>query len=157
MIDIIKYDDKKYRTQVIELWKAVFGYKEARNDPGTSIDKKLAVHDDLFYLAGESNRIIGTIMAGYDGHRGWIYSLAVLPEKRKQQVGTILLKYIEEKLKNLGCLKINLQILKSNVAVKEFYEKNGYKVEERISMGKVLEEHSSANYLMEEKGNHRLQ
>ncbi len=74
-------------------------------------------------------------MGGYDGHRGWIYSLAIKPEYRKQGTGTRLVQAILEELKKRGCLKVNLQVLGSNHRVVEFYRKNGFAVEDRISMG----------------------
>lgn len=74
-------------------------------------------------------------MGGYDGHRGWIYSLAVKPEFRELGVGTRLVQGILEELKTRGCLKVNLQVLGSNRQVVEFYRKNGFAVEDRISMG----------------------
>lgn len=74
-------------------------------------------------------------MGGYDGHRGWIYSLAVKPEFRGLGVGTRLVQGILEELKIRGCLKVNLQVLGSNRQVVEFYRKNGFTVEDRISMG----------------------
>jgi ribosomal protein S18 acetylase RimI-like enzyme len=106
------------------------------------IDKKLAVDDDLFFIAIDTEKeiIVGAIMAGYDGHRGWIYSLAVIPELRRAIIGTNLLKRAENELIKLGCVKINLQIMQNNEIVKEFYLKNGYQIEERISMGKELTE-----------------
>ncbi len=79
-------------------------------------------------------------MAGYDGHRGWIYSLAVLPRCRREGVGSRLVQHAEEHLRTLGCAKINLQILKGNEAVVSFYQKLGYEVERRISMGKKIPE-----------------
>jgi len=134
------FDNDKHREQVIELWNSVFDIKDARNKPGLSIDKKVAVKDDLFFITRDGNRIIGTVMAGYDGHRGWIYSLAVIPEKRKLNVGTALLKHAENELKKRGCVKINLQIFKDNDIVINFYLKNGYSIEERISMGKEIKD-----------------
>jgi ribosomal protein S18 acetylase RimI-like enzyme len=139
-IKILTYDDKKHRDQVIDIWKSIFNYKDLRNEPSLIIDKKIAVNDNLFYVAIENGDIIGTIIAGYDGHRGWIYSLAVLPEKRRIGIGTKLLKHAENELKQLGCVKINLQIFQHNEIVKEFYLKNGYEIEERISMGKEITE-----------------
>jgi ribosomal protein S18 acetylase RimI-like enzyme len=136
---IIIYDNI-YRNQVIEIWKNIFGYKEARNNPDLIINKKLSINDKLFFIATENEKVIGTIMAGYDGHRGWIYSVAVIPDYRNQKIGSKLLKYAENELKNLGCIKINLQILQTNQTVKNFYVKNGYNIEERISMGKEITE-----------------
>jgi len=79
-------------------------------------------------------------MAGYDGHRGWIYSIAVSPNYRKQRIGSTLLAFAERKLSEIGCMKINLQIMEGNEAVENFYLANGYHTEKRISMGKRLPE-----------------
>ena len=141
-MEIITYNNNRHRAEVTALWQLIFSYKEARNAPEFIIDQKISVNDGLFFVANENGRVIGTIMAGYDGHRGWIYALAVLPDERKMRVGSQLLDYAEEKLKSLGCSKINLQILSSNESVKQFYMKNGYIIEERISMGKVIEENA---------------
>ena len=79
-------------------------------------------------------------MAGYDGHRGWIYSMAVHPDHRMQGIGTALLAFAEKKLSSLGCVKINLQIMEGNEDVRRFYQTNGYAVEKRVNMGKRLGE-----------------
>lgn len=79
-------------------------------------------------------------MAGYDGHRGWIYSLAVISEKRIKSAGSSLLHHAENELKKLGCAKNNLQIIQTNEKVAQFYIKNGYAIEKRISMGKEIRE-----------------
>ncbi len=135
---ITLYDNSLHREEVIQLWKSIFGYKDKRNDPASAIDRKLAVKDGLFFVAVNNCEVIGTIMAGYDGHRGWIYSLAMLPEKRNSGIGSELLAHAERELARRGCVKINLQILSTNSAVEYFYKKNGYKTEERISMGKEI-------------------
>ena len=83
--------------------------------------------------------VVGTVMGGYDGHRGWIYSLAVDAAHRRQKLGTALIRHVEKALAEQGSPKINLQVLSSNAGAIEFYEKLGYHIEERISMGKVLE------------------
>ena len=137
---IIEYNDARHRDQVIDLWKLVFGYPDRRNDPALVIDKKLASDDALFFVAITGNTVAGAVMAGYDGHRGWIYSLAVHPSKRNLKVGTALLHCAEGALRRKGCVKINLQILETNGGVRAFYERNGYRVEPRISMGKELPE-----------------
>jgi len=139
-IEIKTFDNKEHRNQVIKIWTSIFRYKEPRNKPSLVIDNKLAVDDNLFFVAMEKDKVVGTIMAGYDGHRGWIYSMAVIPEKRRSNIGTKLLKHAENELKKLGCVKINLQIFKDNESVKNFYLKNCYSVEERISMGKEIKD-----------------
>lgn len=138
--EIKTYDNSRHRDQVISLWHKVFGYQAKHNAPGLVIDKKLEVDDGLFFVAMDSRCLIGTVMAGYDGHRGWIYSIAVAPEYQKQGLGSKLLSMAEKNLSELGCMKINLQIMDSNQAVDKFYHSNGYKTEKRTSMGKQLPE-----------------
>jgi ribosomal protein S18 acetylase RimI-like enzyme len=135
---ITLFDNQTHRDQVIGLWNAVFGYESAHNEPSLVIDKKLAADDGLFFVAINANQVIGTIMAGYDGHRGWIYSVAVHPEHRKQGIGSQLVAHAERALTERGCMKINLQILAGNESVAAFYASLGYAVEQRVSMGKRI-------------------
>lgn len=133
------YDDAKDQEAVITLWQSVFTIQLPHHDPLVSIKRKLNHKDDLFFVAEMDNKkIAGTIMVGYDGHRGWIYSLAVDPQYRKKGIGSLLLKHAETVLKNMNCPKVNLQVEIPNNEVVEFYRKNGFQVEERISMGKIL-------------------
>ncbi len=136
--DITLFDNFKHRANVISLWNDVFGYEANHNSPELVIDKKLELNDGLFFIATDNQDVIGTVMAGYDGHRGWIYSIAVSPDHRKQGLGSELLSFAEEKLLNVGCMKINLQIMEGNETVEKFYLANGYQTEKRISMGKRL-------------------
>jgi ribosomal protein S18 acetylase RimI-like enzyme len=138
MHSIITYIDASHRQQVIDLWKTVFGYEAAHNTPSLAIDKKLAVQDDLFFVAQDGNALVGTILAGYDGHRGWLYSLAVHPSHQGQGIGKALVAHAERALAQRGCMKINLQIVSSNESVSAFYKSIGYTVEPRISMGKLI-------------------
>ncbi len=139
-LEIKVFDDGEHRIQVIDIWKRVFGYDTARNDPALVIDKKMAVDDGLFFVATEDGEVAGTVMAGYDGHRGWIYSVAVTPERRGMGIGSRLLERAENELKALGCVKINLQVLGKNEEGEGFYLKKGYGVEDRTSMGKEIPE-----------------
>jgi len=138
MPTIRNYQDATDRSQVVELWRNVFGYETAHNEPNLAISKKMATHDGLFFVAAEDLEILGTVMAGYDGHRGWLYSVAVHPNQRQLGLGRLLVQHAEKALADLGCLKINLQLIASNEATTAFYESMGYSVEPRISMGKVL-------------------
>jgi len=81
---ITAFENNKHRDQVISLWKDVFGYETSHNSPDIVIDKKLEFNDGLFFVAMDNDDIIGTVMAGYDGHRGWIYSIAVSSDFRKK-------------------------------------------------------------------------
>ncbi|QDV42155.1 Acetyltransferase YpeA [Stieleria neptunia] len=81
-------------------------------------------------------------MAGYDGHRGWIYSLAVTPTQQRRGIGSTLIRHAEQALSNLDCPKINLQVRSQNDEVVAFYGSLGYDTEQRISMGKRLASHA---------------
>jgi ribosomal protein S18 acetylase RimI-like enzyme len=142
---ITNYSDKIHRSQVVTLWESVFGYPDAHNRPAVAIDKKLAVKDELLFVALDDAQVVGTVMAGYDGHRGWIYSVAVAPKFRRCGLGASLVRHAESALIRIGCVKINLQILEGNESVTRFYESLGYQVEKRISMGKKIPQNVPLN------------
>jgi ribosomal protein S18 acetylase RimI-like enzyme len=144
MHTITPYSDTSHRQQVIQLWQTVFGYEDAHNAPELAIDKKLAVADGLFFVALVDGTVAGTVMAGYDGHRGWLYSVAVHPTQRQQGLGAALIRFAEDALTKRGCLKINLQIRGGNERVAAFYESLGFVVEDRISMGKKVNQNIPA-------------
>jgi ribosomal protein S18 acetylase RimI-like enzyme len=135
---ILPYDDARHRAGVIDLWTRAFGYTAPHNAPARAIDAKRAMEDGLFFVCQHETRVAGTAMAGWDGHRGWLYSIAVEPALRRQGIATRLVRHAEAALAQRGCPKINLQIVADNAQVVAFYESLGYAVEPRISMGKVL-------------------
>lgn len=134
---IREYDDSQDRSGVVALWNEAFGVRSGRHDPNVSIDLKLKAADGLFFVAADPT-VIGTVMAGYDGHRGWIYSVAVATSRRRQGVGAALIRHAELALRARGCPKVNLQVMPENAQVAAFYEQLGFSVEPRISMGKRL-------------------
>lgn len=121
----------------IAIWQAC-GLTVPWNDPHKDIDRKLQVNPELFLVAELNGRIVGTVMGGYEGHRGWINYLAVHPDCQKQGVGRALMETIETRLLTLGCPKINLQVRSSNTAVIQFYGHLGYHIDDVISLGKRL-------------------
>lgn len=123
---------------VVALWARVFPDPRAWNQPAAYIQRKLAVQRELFLVGTRDGRVIATVLAGYDGVRGWIYHLAVVPALRRNGCGRAMMAAAETRLRALGCAKINLQIMRANAAVVGFYERIGYAVEDRISMGKRL-------------------
>lgn len=133
----IRKFQEKDRASLIELWKKVFPEDPPHNEPSEVIKAKLEV-DDMIWLAENDNEIIGASMAGYDGHRGWLYAVAVLPEHRRSGTGSLLVKHAVKHLKELGCIKVNLQIRSTNTEVEAFYKSLGFKTEDRISMGKLI-------------------
>jgi len=123
---------------VVALWREVFPDAPAWNQPEADIRRKLVVQRELFLVAVLDSEVVGTAMAGYDGHRGWVYYVVVSPGHRRQGIGTALMRGVERRLARLGCPKINLQVRAANDEVVAFYRKLGYRVEERTSMGKRI-------------------
>lgn len=137
-IEIRSYLDED-ESAVAQLWREVFPEAPTWNRPEDDIRRKLAIQRELFLVAERKNEIVGSAMAGYDGHRGWVYYVAVSPTCRRQGIGTALMYDVERRLARIGCPKLNLQVRASNEAVVAFYRHIGYEVEERISMGKRLQ------------------
>ena len=125
------------RTAIIRLWEAC-DLVRPWNDPGSDVDRKLAVDDGLFIVGVVDRDVLATVMAGYDGHRGWINYLAVDPAEQRTGIGEQLMAEAEGRLAALGCAKVNLQIRRENDGVGAFYERLGYVGDDVISMGKRL-------------------
>ena len=125
------------RAQVIALWDGC-GLVVSWNDPNKDIDRKLKVNPELFLVAVNDDHVVGTIMGGYEGHRGWINYLAVDPQQRRKGLGKQLVRAVELLLLEYGCPKINLQIRSSNIDVIAFYRDLGFTEDAAVSMGKRL-------------------
>lgn len=123
---------------VVRLWREC-GLVVPWNDPHRDIVRKLSVQPEMFLVACLDDELVGSVMAGYEGHRGWINYLAVAPSHRKRGIGRALMQESEARLKAMGCPKVNLQVRSTNTQVIEFYRRVGFTVEDRVSMGKRLE------------------
>lgn len=118
------------------LWGQVFADDPPWNAPAFMIANKLAVQPELLFVGLLEGKVVGAVMAGFDGVRGWLYHLAVAPESRRRGIATQLVRTAEARLRELGCPKVNLQVRASNAEVVAFYRSLGYVVEERVSMGR---------------------
>jgi ribosomal protein S18 acetylase RimI-like enzyme len=123
---------------VVALWREVFPDDPPWNEPSEMIRRKATVQPELFLVARDGGRVIGTVLAGFDGVRGWIHHLAVDPSVRRRGVASALMRAAEEGLAKHGCPKVNLQVRATNAAVIALYRRIGYEVEERVSMGKRM-------------------
>lgn len=124
---------------VVALWREC-GLVRPWNDPVKDIQRKLLVQRDLFLVGTLSGRLAATVMAGYEGHRGWINYLAVAGDSRGRGIGRRMMDEAEARLRAIGCPKINLQIRSSNAEAVPFYRSLGFSVDDSLSMGKRLEE-----------------
>ena len=110
------------------------------NNPYKDIARKLKVQAELFLVGYLEDKLIASVMAGYDGHRGWINYFAVHPDFQGMGHGKQLMDNVENILRELGCPKINLQIREGNDKVLSYYQKLGFVEEKRTNMGKRLED-----------------
>jgi len=135
-MNIRKFQEKD-KSSLISLWQRVFPDDPSHNEPSKVISAKLAV-DDLIFVAEQNDQIVGACMAGYDGHRGWLYAVAVSPDLRRSGIGSLLVNAAIQQLKILGCIKVNLQIRSTNTSVAAFYKSLGFATEDRLSMGVLV-------------------
>jgi ribosomal protein S18 acetylase RimI-like enzyme len=126
------------REALVSLW-SICELTRPWNDPNRDIDRKLARDAENLVVLEEDGELIGSVMVGYEGHRGWINYLAVHPAHRRQGLGRLLMDEAETRLRGLGCPKVNLQVRNSNEAAREFYRQIGYTFDEAVSFGKRLE------------------
>jgi ribosomal protein S18 acetylase RimI-like enzyme len=134
---IIRLFEWRDEAAVVNLWQAC-GLIVPQNDPRKDIRLKMNFQPGLFFVGEADGKLIATVMAGYEGHRGWINYLAVHPDYQRQGLGRRLMDQVEQKLKSLGCVKINLQVRETNTKVIQFYNRLGYKTDRVVSLGKRL-------------------
>ena len=113
------------REQVLALWREC-NLVRPKNNPKKDLDRKKGFGEELFLVLEEDEKVIGTVMGGYDGHRGIINYLGVHPSYRGQGFGKMLMQAVEKKLKDLGCPQVNLLVWANNTEVLDFYEKFQY-------------------------------
>jgi len=126
---------------VVSLWEEC-GLTRPWNDPRKDIARKLTIQPDLFLVGTLEGQLIATVMAGYEGHRGWVNYLAVAQKARGRGFGRALMENVERLLLNFGCPKLNIQVRSSNADVLAFYRAIGYAPEEMVSLGKRLIHHN---------------
>src|ERR1700728_3041424 len=122
---------------VIELWRRC-NLIRPLNDPHQDILRKLKVNPELFLVGELNGKVIASVMAGYEGHRGWLNYVAVAPEHQREGFAKSIVAEAERLLRLAGCPKINLQVRTTNKDVIEFYRKLGFSIDEVVSMGKRL-------------------
>jgi ribosomal protein S18 acetylase RimI-like enzyme len=121
----------------VALWRAC-GLTRPWNDPHADIARKLGEQPELFLVGTVDNVLMATAMIGFDGHRGWLYYLAVSPAHRQAGHGRALKREAERLLTERGCPKLNLLVRSSNAGVLAFYRALGYVQDEALSLGKRL-------------------
>ena len=134
----IRTFEPRDESSVIQLWDRVFPNDPVWSKSAEVISRKQTVQGDLFFVCISDNQLAGTVLAGFDGVRGWVHKLAVHPDFQRRGIASRLMSAAESGLSKMGCPKINLQVRSSNAEVIRFYKRAGYSVEDRVSMGKKL-------------------
>jgi len=120
------FDFESDYSAVRSLWQhSGPGIQLSPSDEPQEIQKKLARDPDLFLVAEEGGRIVGSVLGGFDGRRGIVYHLAVVPQERRRGLGRALMEAVEARLLAKGCLKYYLLVTKDNADALAFYEDFG--------------------------------
>ena len=135
-VTIRMFEERDTET-VVALWETV-GLTRPWNDPRKDIVRKLTVQPELFLVAEDDDRVVGSVMAGYDGHRGWLYYLASEPGRRGEGIARGLVAEVEARLLAMGCPKVQLMVRPDNAAARGFYDALGYEPFDTWSTGKRL-------------------
>ncbi|GAB2839830.1 GNAT family acetyltransferase [Microbacterium insulae] len=122
---------------VVSLWQAT-RLTRPWNNPYQDISRKMKVQPELFLVAVDGTQIVGSVMAGYDGHRGWLYYLASDPARRGEGIARDLVEHAEQLLLDMGCPKVQLMVRPDNEIAKGFYEALGFEAFETWATGKRL-------------------
>ncbi len=142
-MEIREYQESDEK-EVIELW-----FKCSLMIPGSNpkrdIERKLKVDRDFFLVGNVNGKIVASVMGGYEGHRGWINFLAVDPKYQQKGYGRLIMEAVEERIKEKGCPRINLQVRSANKGVIEFYQAIGYTDDNVVGLGKRLKEDEPYN------------
>lgn len=119
------------RDAVITLWEAC-GLTRPWNDPGSDIDTCISKPESTILVGEDAGKIVGSVMVGHDGHRAWLYYLAVSPALQKGGLGRKLVAAAEDWVKGRGIPKVMLMVRPENDKVRAFYEAIGYVEEPRV-------------------------
>lgn len=134
--DILEFEER-FRKDVIDLWDTC-DLTRPWNDPDRDIDRVLSHQTGKIFLLIERDQLAGSVMVGYDGHRGSVYYLSVHPDLQKKDLGRRLMIHSEDYLKSLGCPKLNLNVRTTNLPVIGFYDRLGYENDEVVTLSKRL-------------------
>ena len=132
--------------EMIELWQEC-GLVVPWNNPLSDIARKMADSPELFFSGKIDGRLVASCMAGYDGHRGWIYFLAVTVSEQRKGLAAKLVAYVEARLIELGCPKLELMVRDANLEVIEFYQAIGYNLDPVRVLSKRLQQDKAHHFV----------
>ena len=123
---------------VVALWRAC-GLVVSYNDPATDFRfARAKTNSDILVGTDGAGKIVGSVMVGHDGHRGWVYYVSSDPERRGQGIGRAMMGAAEDWLESRGVVKVQLMVRETNTPVISFYEGIGFESIPRTVMQKWL-------------------
>jgi ribosomal protein S18 acetylase RimI-like enzyme len=131
---VIRIFSEGDRASVKELWR-ICGLTVPQNDPDEDIDQKIRFQPELFFVGEYEGGVVASIMAGYDGHRGYMNYVGVHPDFRKKGFGSKMVEFVLSELRKKGSPKVNISVRTSNAKVMGFYRKLGFSEDPVIGMG----------------------
>jgi len=123
--------------QVIALWEAC-GLTRPWNDPAADFSRAVTVPASAILMLKEGAALAASVMVGFDGHRGWVYYLAVAPERQRAGLGRVMMDGAEAWLRARGAPKIQLMVREDNEAALGFYEALGLERQKVVTLGRFL-------------------
>lgn len=127
------------RDAAISLW-GEGGLTRPWNEPVRDFDRALLGPASSVLGAFEAGELAATVMVGHDGHRGWVYYLAVKPEHRRRGLGRRMMHEAESWLRARGAVKLNLMVRNGNAEALGFYQQLGYEAAEVTTLARWLVE-----------------
>jgi ribosomal protein S18 acetylase RimI-like enzyme len=122
----------------VALWEDA-GLTRPWNDPRADLARALEGSSSTVLAAVEQDGLVGTAMVGHDGHRGWVYYVAVRPSHRGRGLGRALMAACEQWVAGRGIPKMQLMVRTGNAGTRDFYERLGYAVQDTVVLGKFFD------------------
>lgn len=135
---VIEPVDRRRAAEVIALWQEA-GLTRPWNDPGADLERALDSPSSAVLAGLEDGRVVATAMVGHDGHRGWVYYLAVRAGARRSGLGRELMRACEGWLRECGIPKLNLMVRGDNAEAIGFYDALGYGRDDVVVLSRRLD------------------
>ncbi|MCJ7650319.1 MAG: GNAT family N-acetyltransferase [Candidatus Lokiarchaeota archaeon] len=129
---IEKFTMESYE-DIVDLWRKS-GISVGSTDTKNEIERMLQRNPNLFLIGKIDNKVIGAVMGGFDGRRGYVHHLAIDPDYQRRGFGTMIIENLIKKFRKIGVHKVHLFIEKDNKELVEFYMNLGWEIRDDLIM-----------------------